>query len=276
MTAISTLFTNSCTVHASDSLLTVGKKDGTFEPKEFRKTKIVSIERYRGAMSYWGLATCGSFSTYDWLCSQRSKALTLSAEEYAAFITTGLNEVYRKLGLLTNSQAGLGIHFSCYEFIDNQWMPELFLITNYKNLNYEVDKSGFHYSRETYKTIHNAGLPLSQHIASDSHHRDSVYRQEVKSYVDSKGLMWFNNGDPLLFNPAANALFSAFMTLKNRGSLKQPFGPKECRDLARRPVEIVKNVQRDFCSDGKKIVGGKVHDLSITPRGVYESGTGDT
>lgn len=268
MTAISTLFTNSCTVHASDSLLTVGKKDGTFEPKEFRKTKIVSIERYRGAMSYWGLASYGSFSTYDWLCNQRGKALTLSAEEYATFIVTGLNEVYRKLGLLTNPQAGLGIHFSCYEFIDNQWMPELFLITNYKNLNYEVGSSGFHYSRETYKTI----------FGSDGNTDDSnaESRKKVKQYFDEVGLAWFNNGDPVLFNPAANALFSAFMTLKNRGNLKQPFGPKECRDLARRPVEIVKNVQRDFCSDGKKIVGGKVHDLSITPRGVYESGTGDT
>lgn len=268
MTAISTLFTNSCTVHATDSLLTVGKNDGTFEPKEFRKTKIVSIERYRGAMSYWGLASCGNFSTYDWLCNQRVNASTLSAEEYAAFITTGLNEMYRKLGLLTNHQAGLGIHFSCYEFIDNQWIPELFLITNFKNLNYETGNDGFHYSRETYKTI------FGQDGITDYSSAES--RKKVKQYLDQTGLTWFNNGDPLLFNPAANAIFSAFMTLKNRDSLKQPFGPKECRDLARRPVEIVKNVQKDFCSDGKKVVGGKVHDLSITPKGVYESGTGDT
>src|SRR5215831_14873694 len=45
--------------------------------------------------------------------------------------------------------------------------------------------------------------------------------------------------------------------------------------LARRPVEVVTAIQRDFCAGGKRIGGGRVHDLLITPSGDYSSTSGD-
>lgn len=266
MTVITTLFTNSCTVHASDSLLTTQQPDGSFKSHEFRESKIISVDRYRGAMSYFGLASYGNFNTHDWLLGQRSNTISKTAEKYAEFISTELTNTYRQLGILNNFNSGLGIHFSCYECIDGEYFPELFFITNYFTVG-KVNPEGFIYTRDTYKTL--------KKCAPDPSHRDKQYRMQVKKYINSAGLIWFNNGDSVLFNSAANAIFNAFMTLKSRGYLIQPFGPKECRNLARRPVEIVKNVQRDFCDSKKRLVGGKIHDLSITPNGQYESSTGD-
>ncbi len=48
-------------------------------------------------------------------------------------------------------------------------------------------------------------------------------------------------------------------------------GVSEAIQLARRPVEVVSEIQRDFCQAGRRTVGGKIHDLAITPGGRYLS-----
>jgi len=64
-------------------------------------------------------------------------------------------------------------------------------------------------------------------------------------------------------------------TLVARGVLKDLQTPQAVCALARRPIEVVMAVQRDFCSSEDVRVGGRPHDLAITPEGEYWSGTGD-
>lgn len=47
------------------------------------------------------------------------------------------------------------------------------------------------------------------------------------------------------------------------------------RRLVRRPVEVVSRTQTEFCPKGSRLVGGKPHDLAVTPGGIYSSDSGD-
>jgi len=266
MTVITTLMTNSCTVHACDSLITSIDQGGNRVPQEYSRSKIIKIEKYKGAISYFGLARYQNFSTIDWLTDRLIDTKSKTAEEYAQFLCDKLNEEFARLGINGNENFQLGLHFSCYEEVEGVNIPELFFI---HNLIPQPDTNpyNFTFSRDTYQSLTNEAYNPS--------HSSKEYRLAVGNYVNTKGLIWFNNGDPTLFVPAANAIFSAFMNLNRRNYLIQPFGPKECRLMARRPVEIIKAAQRDFCASGKILVGGKIHDISVTPNGVYESSTGD-
>jgi hypothetical protein len=88
---------------------------------------------------------------------------------------------------------------------------------------------------------------------------------------------WFryNNGDPRLYNTAANAIFDMFKDLNDRGVLLDPNNIATIRALTRRPVEVVSNIQHDLCHHDTRVVGRRIHDLSITPNGDYYSTSGD-
>ena len=272
MTVISTVITRYCTVHASDSLITKRKKDGSYEPNEWEHSKIVPVHRWRGAMSYWGLAKhpAHNWSTVDWLQDQVKSADQESMpEEFAQRITDKLGEAISKMESPKPVDSGIGIHFTAYEYIDNRWIPELFLISNWADTNYQsLRPTGIGLSRETYHTI--AKVPPSPE------HRDPQYRLIVHKHLHKPGSMIvYNNGDPRMFNRAAYVIFELFNVLDMRGNLTNPKKIKTYLAMARRPIEIISSAQRDFGRKGTRIVGGKLHDLAITPGGEYYSTTSD-
>jgi hypothetical protein len=271
MTVISTLITRHCTVHSTDSLISE-IKDGNYCPMEWEKSKIIPIVRFRGAMSYWGLAKCDKFrwSTYEWLSKQvQDSNCFTSAEELAYNISDKLNLALSTMRFSKPEHYGIGIHFTAYERIDDYQIPELFLISNFADTNYtSLRGEGVGVSRETFHVI-SEYPPLAEH-------RDKPYRLAVHNFLNDKdGMFIYNNGDPILFNPLSNAIHQCFNTLYQRKQLKNDTKIATHMALARRPIEMISKAQADFCLEGKQLVGGKPHDLAITPNGSYESTTGD-
>ncbi|MBN1934549.1 MAG: hypothetical protein JW934_07780 [Anaerolineae bacterium] len=273
MTVISTVITRYCTVHASDSLITELQMDGNHKPMEWKQSKIIAVRRWRGAITYWGLAKCSAYkwSTFDWLQERANNADRYSsAEEFAQSLTEQLNKAFAKMRFAQAVSTGIGIHLTAYEYIENYWIPELFLISNFIDTTYStVNSDGIHLSRETYHTI--ADAPPSPT------HREAQYRLQVHAHLhEPGGMIIYNNGDPIMFNAAAYAIFGAFAILAARGNLARSDKIETYLAIARRPIEVVSETQRDFCKEGTRLVGGKPHDLAITPDGVYLSTTGDS
>src|SRR5258706_8484533 len=115
MTVISTLITKYCTVHASDSLITIYQGIGNHRVKEYRRSKIVPVKHWRGAMSYWGLAgyEAHKWSTFDWLIQQTQTASQYeTAEEFANSVARKLNGALSAMKMEKSRYAGIGIHFT--------------------------------------------------------------------------------------------------------------------------------------------------------------------
>ena len=272
MTVISTVLTRYCAAHASDSLITELHKDGSYKPKEWERSKIVAVRHWRGAMAYWGLAKYDaySWSTFDWLQEQAKNADQYSsAEEFAQGLTEKLNEAISKMHFVKPVDSGIGIHLTVYEYIENYWIPELFLLSNFTDTSYRfVHPDGVHLSRETYHTI--AKVPPRPE------HREAQYRLKVHERLHQPGgMLIYNNGDPIMFNAAAYAILGMFRALARRGKLARPERVETYLAIARRPIEVVSKAQLDFCQKGTRVIGGRPHDLAVTPGGVYSSTTGD-
>ena len=271
MTVIATVITRYCTAHASDSLITELQDDGSRKQIESKKSKIVRVKHWRGAMAYYGLAKHDGhdWSTFDWLKDQaRSANQYSSAGEFAQEVTNGLNEEISKMHFENNVDAGIGIHLTVYERINDYWIPELFHIRNWGDISYQsVIPKGVCVSRQTYHTINKEAEELLQ--------GEPEYRLKVQQYLESNEMLIYNNGDPEMFNSAAYAIHGMFKVLMKREVLDKQDKVKTYQAIARRPIEVVKNAQHDFCHEQYRLVGGRLHDLAITPEGDYFSSAGD-
>ena len=147
MTVISTIITRHYTAHASDSLVTTTGPDGARSVVEEQQSKLVRVPGMRGVMGYWGLARHGSdWNTLEWLRGQATRAQeSSSASEFA----DALNCVLSNRRFAKPADAGLGIHFTAYERVDDRWVPELFLVSNWTDTSYmAVQPQGFRATRE--------------------------------------------------------------------------------------------------------------------------------
>jgi hypothetical protein len=137
MTVVSALITKHHTAHASDSFITVLEADGNRKIIEDQLPKVVHVKHWRGALTYWGLAQYGQWSTLEWL-RQRAKLADkfASPEEFGNAIAADLDEQLTKLPLAKNADRGIGIHFTAYERVNDYWIPELFLISNWAGIPY--------------------------------------------------------------------------------------------------------------------------------------------
>ena len=270
MTIISTLLTRFCTTHASDSFITV-EENGKYSIKESQRTKIMPVKHWRGAFTYWGLAesTTYKWSTYEWLLAEANHSNQYSsAEEFAATVADKLNDRFAKMRFKKPLDKGIGIHFTVYEYINDYWIPELFLISNWADPMYaSLRPEGIGYSRETYHATFQ--------VPPDPKHREIKYRLDVYNFLQQGGILGFNNGDPEMYVPTSNAILNSLIKLNRRKSLITFDSYKPNLSFARRPIEIVSEIQRDFCIEGKRLVGGKPHDYAIRPTGETYSTTGD-
>ncbi len=272
MTVVSTIMTKDYTVHASDSLITGPGPGGSRVSKEAQKSKIVRVPQWHGAMSYWGLALYGDYnwSTLAWLQQQAQyDPICSSSEKFARELSTKLQNELNNMKFTNATAAGIGIHLTAYENVDTYWIPELFLISNWADTSYRsLRPDGIGLTRETYHTL--ACVP------PDPEHREPRFRLAVHRGLHEHNIMLrYNNGDPVLFNLAANAIHGMSDELRKRGILREPESTRTHLRIARLPVETVSNAQRDLCEKDAKVVGGKIHDLAISPRGEYQSSSGD-
>lgn len=160
MTVITTLITSRCTVHATDSLITVLQPDGSRRPLEWQKPKIVPVRRFRGAISYWGLAEVrGTWSTLDWLKARTQDAVNFaSPEEFAQELARRLQQEITGIAVANPIDRGIGLHFTAYERVDDRWIPELFLVSNWQDPSYTaIRATGVGYSRETLASLDGRG-----------------------------------------------------------------------------------------------------------------------
>jgi hypothetical protein len=268
MSVISTLITRTATIHATDSLIT-RLCNGQREVIEWEKTKVIPVPAWRGAMSYWGFAEVeGQWSTLNWLRIQASQAGDFcSPEAFAKAMTIDLNEQFRKINTCQKVDKGIGIHFSAYEYVESRWIPELFLISNWLDTTYTAIRQTVNISRETHHWV----------SGQDPRPEDANKDRRLKVWQALQDGKWlrYNNGDPHLYNLAAMAILEMANQLAFRGILRQPDDIETLRSLTLKPVKIVSEIQRDFCVANTRIVGGRIHDLAITPAGSYSSTSGD-
>ncbi len=269
MTVISTVITQYCTAHASDSLITSLRSDGRLEQREWKKSKLVAVPHWRGIIGYWGIAELGTWSTIHWLRDQAGNASSFtSAEQFAKDLGGRLNAALKALVVRRPLDLGIGIHLSVYERISGYWIPELFHIRNWADTSYtSLLPQGVVVSRETYATLTGDG--------DRDKHGDDSYRVKVHLELRGGRMLIFNNGDPRLFNPPAQAILGLMEELRKRHLLANQNRVETYRRLARRPIEVVSRAQADFCKQERRAVGGKPHDLAVTPGGLYSSDTGD-
>jgi hypothetical protein len=275
MTVVSTLITRHYTAHASDSFLTMFDSNGMREVVEDKQSKLVKVPAFRGAMTYWGLARHeDNWDTFQWLHERARLAGNFgSGEAFAEACAEMLTAELSRRRFANPLDSGLGIHFTAYEYINDYWIPELFVLSRWRDQSYQdvLPAYKFRVTRETYATLKGLDPPDGR----SSEFGQFRYRFEVHKALQGTPLMFlFNNGDPVLFNPIANSILASFTELSRRGHLKDPTSLETHLSIARRPVEIVSKLLTDFAAPSTRLVGGKPHDLAVSPRGEYHSTTG--
>ena len=117
MTAISAIISKNGIAVASDSLLTkYDPKTGQISHIEFKKSKIVPIRRFKGALSYWGLAEVGIWKTYDFLKDKATNANGFgSLDDFANNLRDTLNQKLNSFSFQNPLHKGIGIHLVGYE-----------------------------------------------------------------------------------------------------------------------------------------------------------------
>ena len=195
------------------------------EPPSVRKP--VSLEKFKGTISFWGTAGIPNsrksdslkWSLYEWLAEQSKNPSESTIEDYVVRLTERLKIEFKKQGL-DEKKNGIGIHITGYEYIDECYIPELFLISNYKNTFY--NKIGkIEWSRHTFHTI--AGLEPS------INHRNREYRKIVYEFLLNGKLIFYNNGDPIFFNQMFYPILNSYQRFNFRPKSKSQIKPDWCK-----------------------------------------------
>jgi hypothetical protein len=154
--------------------------------------------------------------THDWLHDLAKRCANRSSPELIA--DKAVEELNSKLGTISSRESrnrGIGIHFTAYEHIQDYWIPELFLITNYSDTSYQnLHPNGVRVSREAYHT-HNKEEPRQEH-------RVESFRLSVHNALQSGEILCYNNGDPEMFNSMMNTMINAVRIAKRRDKLRDP------------------------------------------------------
>jgi len=265
MTAISAIISKDWISVASDSLLTE-ISGNSVKHIEFKKSKIVPIQKFKASAAYWGLAKVGNWRTYDFLKIMACDAEKfLSFESFANHVYNELNTKLASINVNNPTDKGIGIHLAGFEEFEGEKLPELFLISNYSNTSYNEIKP-LDISRNLYGTI-------KDEFKNGENTLDEK-RRKVREHLSNGHVFIFNNGDPQLFNPSAKAITEIFINAANRNVLKDKHLNAYLK-LASNPIKIIKMAQQDLFKKEHIRIGGQIHDLLITKEGLMISNTGD-
>lgn len=270
MTVISTLLTADCIVHASDSYLTVVQKDGSLRVVESQRPKIIAVRYFCGAISFCGFAGYGGLRLVDWIYRKSQRAREFPSDRpdlFANWLASELDKWLQRVpGGRENRNRGVGLHFTVCESLPFGNVPELFWISNWDGA-YKV-LPNLTVQRQTIITMTRA-TELPKAVQPDHAERKRVYdfiRQPFQ-------FLRYNNGDPELYVPQANAIVDAAHVLRRRKVLTKDRINYAGR-LALMPVESVCAMQRYLSLPGTRAVGGRPHNLIIRPGRLYSSNTG--
>lgn len=261
MTVISGVLTRRCVAVASDSYITRLSGGRRELVPDLIGPKIVRFDRVRAAASYWGLAELDGISTYDWLrgiaatCQASPKRPSLS--ELAELLCEDLRP---RLLSRPYRHRGIGIHLAGYERVAGYPVPELFLISNYADGSYQR-RAPLDWTRRSTWDV------FQQAPASWKHNPDSEERLAFRAFLEEGGVYSVNNGDPVMFNPAANAVFAMLQELVRNRSAVYSDSPRAWQTLATLPISIVRDFQEGTYVPLSRVVGGRIHDLVIQKTG---------
>lgn len=273
MTVIATTISQFCTVHATDSFITRKSNDGNHEVFDRKSTKIIQVSKWSGMMSIFGLTLLGSqtgnhIDLRDFLRKQVEFYSSCSGpQEFAEIVAEALNR------LPATRSEGVGIHFTAYEEFNDVLIPELFQITNFTDTSYkDLAADGVTYRRETYEKIKNQWKDSTSERTT---HGQEEFRQKVHWFLTNVGNYIYNNGDPALFNMSLSNVKSMMNFAQQYDRLRPMEHTVDLRSFTTWPVEQIAKFQESFFRPGMQIVGGDMHNLSVTPLGKFESDTGD-
>lgn len=202
----------------------------------------------------------------DWLTSRAQQANQFNSPDlFANWLTNQLDAWLQTVaGPLQNK--GVGLHFSAYEQLPFGSVPEMFWITNWNGA-YVVQPHPVAQRQTIISVTQSAQIPAPNQ--PDINERQSV-RQHLQGAFN---FLSYNHGDHQLFNQQASAILNSALVLRARGVLIANRIEYAGR-LALMPVEAVCNMQRRLSRPGTRAVGGRPHNLIITPNGQYSSTTG--
>ncbi|TGM45984.1 hypothetical protein [Leptospira vanthielii] len=262
MTINSAIIAKNGIIVVTDSLLTARKENGETEYIAWKKSKIIFNEKLGFAITYWGFAGNWEpkrkkfqFSTFDFLnslmddCAEKKYSLSDTAKYF--------HEKWSiKNQILANP--GIGMHLVGNEKVGNNYIPELYLLSNFTDPSYQ-NIGNFNITRETYHTI-------SKDENFENHSSDEI-RIQVLEYLKNNELLIFNNGDPIFFNIIANSIFNSIKYANSVNKLKPLNTLTELSKIPISTVEFISKLQNNFFRKGEQIVGGKVHAIGINEKG---------
>ena len=267
MTAISSVINRNCIAIASDSLITVYiKHSKSYKIIEYTKPKILRMEKYHAAASYWGLAKYGKWDTFEFIKTLlRNSDRNIPLSKLLKFVNKHLHLELERILPGNDLRKGIGIHVTGFENIDNIILPELYLISNFTDPTYSALKR-MSVAPQLYgkllKNYYQNGLTRNEQ------------RIRINKFLQTGNFFTYNNGDPVLFNNFAKSIFNSIKILNDRKILGH-VSSEVLRSIAKRPIEIIKRIQVDFCPQDRRLVGGKIHDLLITSNRDYISNSRD-
>ena len=209
-------------------------------------------------------------------------------EDFARYLGDELNKAITSMQFSQEIDAGIGVHFTAYEYMSGYWIPELFALSNFMDTSYAaLWPDGIHVNRETCNIV--AQELMDGHFVIDApayaisekdempqlEHRDVACRLFVRQFLQQHGILLYNNGDPLMFNSVANGIFTAVWSLQRHSKLRGQDDIETYRAMAKMPVHVVCKTQDAFAQKETRLAGGKIHDLVIRPTGEMSSSSGD-
>jgi len=250
LTIILTQLTLGQTVHATDSLLT--KRSSRRLAKGSGQAKFLGCPQFRGGFSWFGQITAGRHWNAKTFLEQRIKDLPnppmISSDQFASEIAKELT--YRLTFTHISKSMGLGLHFTTYDLGDGEWIPELFLITNYTGLEYRGGL-GFVAQRQTYHWLsNNTDTNFADHFKDE-------FRIKVKQQLQ-KTPIHFSNGQPTVF---ARFIPQILETVATHPVSNVPFWTGY-------PLQLCQDMTDYYLArKGKKkaLVGHPCFDLPISP-----------
>lgn len=267
MSVISAILTKDFIIVSSDSILTFevdGKK--LIDDDSYTKPKYVSFPKLKCIVSYWGLAyfKVGDqkvWQTYEWLQSKIDKQDDYqNIEEFGMSLKQDLEKIIGQYHLRNPLEYGIGLHIIGFETYDGVVIPELFLLSNYKSIEYNAI-GNLDLSRRTIIDLFKGQIP------------DMTLLEQRKLYLNvlnQQGFGFYNNGDPIMFNLFANTYHNSVLIAKSRGKLKGALDKSFYSKLCSEPINQVSKFQKEFYVEGSIIVGGKTHTISMNSDGTIE------
>lgn len=237
-------------IHCTDSLLT-SKIDGKRKRAIGSGTsKILDCPRFKGAISWWGLVGTETWNARTWLMDvmvRLDQVQDLTVDKFAESLADELGYLLKRSHIEENK--GVGLHFTTLEDIDDDVIPELFLITNYAGMEYEGGPK-FVSERQTFHT-------LSKNTDSDfALHHQPYYRKKVLEHLQVYPII-YSNGQPRLFGALEPDIQRI---MKDVSQEKRKFWMNF-------PLEICKSItalhQAETSSD-QRLVGGPFWEMTTS------------